>query len=391
MSEATAARVALDRPIPAELRAEVTEKLAYASESLGSFAIDPEGRHVDFTVVGGGSAEEVGAKVRRLVDGLVKGHRAVDKHILYSHRVTPPHGEPVWDALVERGHVFAEGPGQVSLLGDAFRVAEALDRRLATIFRDELGAEEHQYPTMLSMAALDRCHYFATFPHHVTFAPHLREDVEVLGEVGRAREHGEGYPFLEHLRPPRHVLSPALCFHTYLAFADRPLAGPRVVTTKGRCFRYEARNFATLERVWDFSMREVIFLGSTELVTAQREKVVGITRRLVEELGLDAWIETANDPFFVNDAVTRRYFQLVAQTKYELRLALPEGRSVAAASFNLHNDFFAKSFGITSAGGAPAATACVGFGFERWVWALFSQLGPDLAGWPARARRAIGL
>jgi seryl-tRNA synthetase len=224
----------------------------------------------------------------------------------------------------------------------------------------------------------------------VTFAPHLREDVDSLRAVSAAPQHDE-HAFLEHLRPPRHVLSPAICFHTYLGLADRQLDGPRTVTAVGRCFRYESSNFTTLERVWDFTLREIIFVGPKGWVEERRERALAETQRLVEELGLDGWIETASDPFFVNNFVAKRFFQLMTRTKYELQLGLPaDGRSLAAASFNLHQDFFGKSFGIAIDGGF-AATGCVGFGLERWVWALFCQLGPAIAAWPASVRRALAL
>jgi seryl-tRNA synthetase len=391
-------RVELARAIPDDLIGEVRDKLAYASEALASYEIGEAGAYVDLTLADEARAGEVVAKVRRVIDGLVTGHREVDRHEIYRNAVTPPWQGPVWEALLSAGLVSPEGPGQVSLIGGAAIVAEALDARFAAMARADFGATLHQYPTMLSMEAMDRCHYFASFPHHVTFAPHLREDVESLEEVGRAPGHGEGYPFLAHLRPPRHVLSPAICFHTYLAFADRTIAGPQTVTARGRCFRYEAGNFTSLARLWDFTLREIVFVGPAPWVAARREQAIAACGRLVEELGLDAWIETANDPFFLGNAVARRYFQRVSRTKYELQLSLPSeggprpgsGSSIAAASFNLHGDFFGRSFGIGDPSGV-ASTACVGFGVERWTYALFAQLGPDVARWPERARRALGL
>jgi seryl-tRNA synthetase len=244
---------------------------------------------------------------------------------------------------------------------------------------------------MLPIAALDRCHYFGSFPHHVTFPLHVREDLSAIEDLASA-EASRRDDFAGILARPAHVLSPAVCFHTYLSLRDRPLAAPYTVTAKGRCFRFESRNFATLERLWDFTLREVVFVGPEAWVAEQREAWVDETDRLVDALELDAWIETANDPFFANNAVARRYFQLVSHTKYELRLSLPyaQGRSLAAGSFNLHRDFFGSSFGIAHAGGS-AHTACVGFGLERFAWALFAQHGPTLASWPASVLRVLGL
>src|SRR6185295_18595838 len=90
---------------------------------------------------------------------------------------------------------------------------------------EELGAEPHQYPTLIDAATLDRCQYFTAFPHHLTFAPHVREELLAIEEVASSSAQSE-QRFVAQLAPPTHLLSPAVCFHTYLWFKDRPLAGP---------------------------------------------------------------------------------------------------------------------------------------------------------------------
>src|SRR5262249_17471128 len=146
----------------------------------------------------------------------------------------------------------------------------------------------------------DRCHYFSSFPHHITFAPHIRSDLEILNQFGAST--GRSRDRLEQtVAPPAHVLSPAVCFHTYLYFADRALPGPQTITACGRCFRYEGTNFSLVERLWDFSLREIIFVGPAEWVMARRQICVDAAAKLCADLGLDAWIESANDPFFLNN------------------------------------------------------------------------------------------
>ena len=45
----------------------------------------------------------------------------------------------------------------------------------------------------------------------------------------------------------------------------------------------------------------------------------------------------------------------------------------AVASFNLHETFFGRRFGITAADGGPAWSGCVAFGLERWLLAVVAQ------------------
>jgi hypothetical protein len=55
-------------------------------------------------------------------------------------------------------------------------------------------------------------------------------------------------------------------------------------------------------------------------------------------------------------------------------------------SSNCHRDHFAVPFGIETADGAVAHSACVGFGIERVALALLRRHGLDPARWPAPVR-----
>jgi hypothetical protein len=60
-----------------------------------------------------------------------------------------------------------------------------------------------------------------------------------------------------------------------------------------------------------------------------------------------------------------------------------EPRRIACASFNLHERFFGSAFAIDEGAGGPASSACVGWGFERWMLAAFAQHGFEAPAWPA--------
>jgi seryl-tRNA synthetase len=160
-----------------------------------------------------------------------------------------------------------------------------------------------------------------------------------------------------------------------------------LLTARGHCYRYEDGNHIPLERLWEFTMREIIVIGTREQVEDVRQSLVRQVTGFVEALELDASIETATDPFFAAGDEGRRLMQQAGALKYELRLAIDAtGRSIAVASFNHHHDFFGTRFGIRLPSEAPAHSGCVAFGLERWVLALFAQHGVDLATWPNAAR-----
>ena len=134
-------------------------------------------------------------------------------------------------------------------------------------------------------------------------------------------------------------------------------------------------------------MREIIVVGTRQQVEDVRQSLVRYVTALVDTLEVDASIETASDPFFAAGDEGRRLMQQAGALKYELRLAVDEtGRTIAAASFNHHHDFFGTRFGIRLANDTPAHSGCVAFGLERWVLALLAQHGVERSAWPNAAR-----
>jgi len=93
--------------------------------------------------------------------------------------------------------------------------------------------------------------------------------------------------------------------------------------------------------------------------------------------------------FFTDDFSVKASFQRQQEAKRELRMLIPqESRSISVFSSNFHSNTFGKAFHIT-AGGRPAASACVGWGYERMAYAIFSQFGLDPALWPEALRTDV--
>ena len=232
--------------------------------------------------------------------------------------------------------------------------------------------------------------YFRAFPHSLTFATHLREDLHIINDFAEHTRFEEG-----GLNAPREsfskiqaLLSPAVCYHLYFALADKPLPGGQLAATAvGHCFRYESNNLKTLERMWDFTMREIIFVGLADFVLHNRERGRKQMALLLESIGLAYKVESANDPFFVGEFRKQAAFQNAFQLKYEIRAKLPfKDTTLAVGSYNYHQDFFGRHLNITLPDGKPAHTGCVAFGLERLAYAFLCQFGLEPSAWPAPIR-----
>jgi seryl-tRNA synthetase len=227
---------------------------------------------------------------------------------------------------------------------------------LDTCFRTaalRAGAEQHSFPTLIASDTLKRTGYFDSFPG-------LASAVESPSRQGS------------------YVLSPAICYHCYELLANSELDEPVVVTCCGKCFRSDC-NSGDGYHLWEFTMREIVFIGSPGLVRDQREIWMQKACHWAADLGLQAVAELASDPFFGDASRGKKLLQQVKELKYELRASGPAGATMAIASFNLHEQFFTRTFNITLGKEGPAHSGCVAFGLERWALALLSRYTADEA------------
>jgi len=255
--------------------------------------------------------------------------------------------------LQRRGELLLFGDGRLALAGGVLALWSWFHAQFARMAR-QAGAKAYQYPALIACETLKRAGYFEAFGEMAT----------------RAQANGAAQS---------HVLAPAVCYHCYAQFAGSRLVEPIVLTCVGKCFRHEPEGFESLGRLWEFTMREVVFLGPACWVEQQRREWRERVHEFARSLGLEGEIGLANDPFFGNGGRGKKLLQQLKELKYELRLALDAGQSLAAASFNLHDTFFGERFGLTLADGATAHTGCVAFGLERWTLAFLAQRGLEAA------------
>lgn len=317
--------------------------------------------------------EEALPHVEAFVTSMRRTHKLIARKVRAEHRVSNLVLHDIDAELAQSPDVQILGDGLVALRGDLLRLFRFFERRFRELAAD-YGAEEQHYPVLVPAELLAELGYFGHFPQHITFCSHLPGDLPVLERVAKT-EVGK-VPESLALAPPRHVLTPAVCLPCYRGQRGETIEMVRTLTMQNHVFRYEGNNFQPLRRGWDFTVRDIVFFGSGDDLTRLRAEVMERAMDLCRELDLEATIELANDPFFLDASRDKAVYQRMGEVKFELLFPMPNGRdSLAASSFNLHRDYYTSVYGTKRANGELAESACMGFGIERWVYAFLVQKG----------------
>lgn len=370
-------------PLIPQVQQALRYRLHFCSPEIVSFEVFPDFIRIQLTT----DREDIWAEVRRKVERVVSGVR--DGFIPPAERTIAERRQPVptWAGaevdIEDAGLIRSSGQGRAVLGPVLAGLIERIDRLLLEM-ADEFGAKPISAPALIGADQLAKVDYFRAFPHSLTFASHLPADVESIEQFSKDPLDANGEVRLP-ARPTGAVLSPAVCFHLY-HFLENKTVHEEIdsYTLRGRSFRYESGAMEGLERLWDFTMREIVFVGEPDAVIQARKRSMDWILDLADRLGLVHRLKSASDPFFVGEFRQRTIFQAAFDLKYEWQVDLDpdDTRSVAAGSFNIHQAHFGKSFGIRSRSGDIAWTGCMAFGLERLALAILRQHGIQPESWP---------
>ena len=300
-------------------------------------------------------------------------------------RKTDTFNKEVFKELVSENSISTEGVGVVARSGKFLQLLNKFDAFFEQLGIKYFQSEVRNYNSLIPADWLRRANYFSSFPHSVTFTTHLKEDYHTIENFASRHKNGEDLNFksIEEITTPQYCLSPAVCYHCYGELQGHDFSKSKnnllSFTAMNRCFRYESKNITELDRLWEFSMREIVFIGTKDEVLKAKAESMELVWKLIEILDLTAHIETASDPFFASDFKSLRFFQLANDLKYELRTPINKEDTIASGSFNYHENFMGSSFDIKTAGEDFAHTGCAAFGLERLVYSTLCQIGFEQA------------
>ena len=291
-----------------------------------------------------------------------------------------------YDGLVRHGLIVPVGVPGAFGRGAVFEdVLERFNTMVSQLARDDR-AEVYTFPPVISRAVLEKVKYLDSFPH-LCGAVYSFFGKEAQAKALAARVN-EGKPWGDLLGITDVVMNPAACYPVYPSFAGTLPETGRQVTMLNWVYRHEPSAEPT--RMQSFRVREFVRAGTPSQVLEWRDLWLQRGLALLTSLGLPARAEVAADPFFGRGGKLLAVNQKEQQLKFEVLVPVISAEEpTAVCSFNFHQEHFGTTFGIRTPDGRIANTACLGFGLERVVMALFRTHGFDPDGWPPEVRRQL--
>lgn len=387
--------IRLSVPLSAAQQSELLKSLYWLDERVGRLWFDDQDPQTLYLTATSGAVDpELQCTIQTAADQQAQVLRMIPSKVAFaSDRELPANRGDVYQELINRGWVKRSTTGvhiYSGLMATLYRALDEMFRLAGGRFQ----AEELIVPNLMGLGTLEQTGYFNGFPHLVNFVAHLPEKAGKVRDFNSARQ-ADGIDSAlathQHLAPADAVCTPAVCHHFYHLLEGQTLgAADCVATAMSQCYRFEGKPLASLTRLREFSMREVMFVGSEAAIVQRRQQCLEKLRELLDACELHYSVATASDPFFLDDAHKQTMFQKSFDLKYEALATLPgESGGLAIGSVNYHQDHFGQAFRIRTCEQAVAHSCCLAFGVDRWSYAVFAQHGFDLMDWPAALREAV--
>ncbi|MBS0514195.1 MAG: amino acid--[acyl-carrier-protein] ligase [Proteobacteria bacterium] len=290
------------------------------------------------------------------------------------------------EGLVKHGLIVPVGVQGIFGRSRVFEdVLEHFNALVTDLAKDD-GAEYFVFPPTIDRKVLEKSDYMDSFPNLAGTVFSFQGKELTARQLSEAIHAGESWEKYESMTDV--VLNPAACYPVYPSFSGTVPKEGRLVTMFNWVFRNEPSPEPT--RMQSFRVREFVRCGTPAQVVEWRDMWLKRGLALLESLGLPVQAEVASDPFFGKGGKMLAVSQREQQLKFEVLVpVISKEKPTAVCSFNYHQEHFGEAFAIRTEDGKVANTACLGFGLERLVMALFQTHGFDPGAWPSAVRAKL--
>jgi seryl-tRNA synthetase len=294
--------------------------------------------------------------------------------------------ESFYKGLVENGLIVpTRVPGSFGRNAVFEDVLARFDGLINQLAKDD-AAEFYVFPPVIDRTIIEKTSYLDSFPNLAgtvfSFFGNEREAKGLSAKVKGGEAWGDTQGMTEV------CLNPAACYPIYPTMTGTLPEKGRLITMFQWVYRHEPSMEPT--RMQSFRVREFVRAGEPDDVVKWRDMWLQRGVELLESLGLPAKPDVAADPFFGRTGKMLANNQIDQKLKFEVLIpVISLEKPTACCSFNYHQDKFGEIYEIKTPDAQIAHTACLGFGLERCVMALFKTHGFRPSEWPEKVRKRL--
>ena len=335
---------------------------------------------------------DVALKMKNIIGTIEFSEKIKKAPLVYEHETLFKLNYKNVDEELERsGQVKWMDPGLAFFEGSFLAVKKNIMKMWEGVSENEYSAWDIENPGLWSEEIFKKTGYLKDFPQEAILiggAVKHSNNLDIFSKLFDSSECDER-TFSRNQIKILGGCQPSVCTSCYFALSKYKNIANKIYTTGNRVFRNEGSS--DLSRLKSFTVRDIMAVGEKDFVAETRDRFIRSFIEIGKKAGIKFKVEAANDPFFANN-LKKISFQNSGALKHEILAYIPHREVwIAIGSVNLHLETFGKNFGITSNNGEIANSCCVGLGYERFVYALFSQFGVNVEKWPASTRAFIGL
>ena len=304
----------LPKQVAQEIADDIEKESVFVSTDIERIAVLPCRTKANVQIKATANFDEVADKATRYLNVMSRQMTGFDVKVFMENerQDTGEYVSGVNEKLVELGWLHDYGKGQVAYAGPVLKLARLINETAGKLYEQHFNVVEGHYPSFIDADTLHKCGYFDSHPNNVTFVGNVIEDFDALEEFRQANSCSEGalLPPSEHIHQDGMCLNPAACFPAYPTLSGRKIdEDGHVMSWLGRVFRYESRNICGLDRLYEFNVREIVFVGTDEYVRGCRTKALPLVEELASTFDLDMKLQTATDPFFATVSAAKKFYQ----------------------------------------------------------------------------------
>ena len=311
-------------------------------------------------------------KIRKLINRFKAIDNKIDTEILFENNIKNKGIKNSFLKLQKSNQIEQVSDGLFSIRGNLLKKIKKLDNFLNN-YAEKKGYNEMFAHSLIPLETLYKNGYLSNFAHHATVCSHFERNITNLDKISKLKKYNVKF-IKNKLAKPDLALSPTVCYHCFENLKNKKILTNTIFNIKSACSRFESKNYRTFERLHVFTMREYVAYGTMNFVEDFLKKNLDYFKKKFLKSGIKFRIVTASDPFFSDSGMKRMLYQNINFLKKEFQFWLPnEKKWLAVGSFNNHLTSLSVKNNIKNKNNKFVNSGCIGWGYERFIYALISQ------------------